>query len=114
MAELAERPGAVALVGSRLFVALHPLGHPETKLLELGAGWRGQPFPSGVVGRGFTAVTALAPDGAGGLWILDAGGDGKAPSLTGWNTADERRIRSVRIPGDALGSNSWLCALAVD
>jgi len=114
VAELAERPGAIALVGTRVFVALHPLGHPETKLVELGAGGRPRPYPSGVLGRGFTAVTALATDATGGLWILDAGGDGRAPSLVGWNTTDERRIRSSRIPGDALGSNSWLCALAVD
>ena len=114
VAELPERPGAIALVGARVFVALHPLDHPETKLLELGAAGRRSPYPSGILSRGFTAVTALATDGAGGLWILDAGGDGRSPTLTGWNTTDERRIRALRIPKDALGGNSWLCALAVD
>ena len=114
VAELQERPGAIALVGERLFVALHPLGAPETKLLELLPGGRRQPYPSGVMSRAFGAVTALASDGAGGLWILDAGGEGKPPRLTGWNTADERRLRSVRIPATALGGTSFLCALAVD
>ena len=112
VAELPERPGAIALVGSRLFVALHPLGNPETKLVELGPGGRRAPYPSGVLARGFGAVTALASDGAGGLWILDA--EGRPATLTGWNTADERRIRSVRIPEAAVTGNSWLCALAVD
>jgi hypothetical protein len=114
VAELHERPGAIALVGERLFVALHPLGAPETKLLELLPGGRRQPYPSGVMSRAFGAVTALASDGAGGLWILDGGGEGKPPRLTGWNTLDERRLRSVRIPGAVLGGNSFLCALAVD
>ena len=114
VAELHDRPGAIALVGERLFVALHPLGAPETKLLELLPGGRRQPYPSGVLSRAFGAVTGLASDGAGGLWILDAGGEGKPPRLTGWNTADERRVRTVRIPAAALGSNSFLCALAVD
>ncbi|HTS81095.1 MAG TPA: L-dopachrome tautomerase-related protein [Myxococcaceae bacterium] len=114
VAELPERPGAIAVVGARVFVALHPLGHPETKLLELVPGGRRQPYPSGVLSRAFNAVTGLASDGAGGLWILDAGGDGKPPQLTGWNTTDERRARSLRIPAAAVGSNSWLCALALD
>ncbi|HET6981982.1 MAG TPA: L-dopachrome tautomerase-related protein [Myxococcaceae bacterium] len=114
VAELPERPGAIAVVGTRLFVALHPLGAPETKLLELLPGGRRQPYPSGVLSRSFTAVTALDADVAGGLWILDAGGEGKPARLTGWNIGDERRIRALRIPVTALGSNSWLCALAVD
>ena len=114
VAELAERPGAIALVGPRLFVAMHPLGAPEMKLLELLPGGRRQPYPSGVLSRGFVAITALASDGAGGLWILDAGAEGKPPRLTGWNTADERRLRALRIPAAALGSNSFLSALAVD
>jgi len=114
VAELPERPGAIALVGPRLFLALHPLGNPEAKLLELLPGGRRQPYPSGVLSRGFTAVTALAVDGAGGLWILDAGGEGKPPRLTGWNTTDERRLRALRLPAAAMRSNSWVCALAVD
>jgi hypothetical protein len=114
VAELPERPGAIAIVGSRVFVALHPLGAPEMKLLELLPGGRRQPYPSGVLSRGFIAITALASDGAGGLWILDAGGEGKPPRLTGWNTADERRLRALRIPATALGNNSFLSALAVD
>jgi hypothetical protein len=114
VAELPDRPGAIALVGSRIFVALHPLGQPETKLLELIPGGRRAPYPSGVLSRGFGAVTALATDGAGGLWILDAGAERRPAALTGWNTADERRIRTLRIPKDAVGANSWLCALAVD
>ena len=111
--DLPQRPGAIALVGPRLFVALHPLGNPEAKLLELLAGGRREPYPSGVLSRSFTAVTALAEDGTGGLWILDAGGEGKPPRLTGWNTTDERRLRSLRIPAAAVRSNSALCALAV-
>jgi hypothetical protein len=114
VAELPERPGAIALVGPRLFVALHPLGAPETKLLELLPGGRRQPYPSGVLSRAFIAVTALASDGAGGLWILDAGAEGKPPRLTGWNTSDERRLRALRIPAAALRNNSFLAALAVD
>ncbi len=114
VAELPERPGAIAVVGPRLFVALHPLGNPVAKLLEVFPGGRRQPYPSGVLSRGFTAVTALAEDGAGGLWILDAGGEGKPPRLTGWNTTDERRLRALRIPATAVRTNSWLCALAVD
>ena len=114
VAELPVRPGAIALVGPRLFVALHPLGAPEMKLLEMLPGGRRQPYPSGVLSRGFVAITALASDGAGGLWILDAGTDGKPPRLTGWNTADERRLRALRIPPGALRSNSFLSALAVD
>ena len=84
------------------------------KLLELLPGGRRQPYPSGVLSRGFVAITALASDGAGGLWILDAGADGKPARLTGWNTADERRLRALRIPAAALGNNSFLSALAVD
>ncbi len=114
VAELPERPGAIAVVGARVFVALHPLGHPETKLVELVPGGRREPYPSGVLSRAFAAVTALASDGAGGLWILDGGGEGRPPRLTGWNTTDERRLRALRIPASALGANSWLCALAVD
>src|SRR5262245_49535301 len=114
VAELPERPGAIALVGPRLFVALHPLDAPETKLLELLPGGRRQPYPSGVLSRGFVAITALASDGAGGLWILDAGAEGKPPRLTGWNTADERRLRALRIPPAALRGNSFFSALAVD
>jgi len=114
VAELPERPGALALVGPRLFVALHPLGAPASKLLELLPGGRPQPYPSGVLSRAFGAVTALASDGAGGLWILDSGSDGKPPRLTGWNTLDERRLRALRIPAGALRSNSYLAALAVD
>lgn len=114
VAELHERPGALALVGSRLFVALHPLGAPDAKLIELLPGGRRQPYPSGVLSRGFVAVTALASDGAGGLWILDSGGDGKPPRVIGWNTADERRLRALRIPPAALQVNSFLSALAVD
>jgi len=114
VADLPERPGAIALVGSRVFVALHPLGAPETKLLELLPGGRRQPYPSGVLSRGFVAITALTSDGAAGLWILDAGAEGKPPRLTGWNTIDERRLRALRIPPAALRSNSFLSALAVD
>ena len=114
VAELPERPGAIALVGPRVFVALHPLGTPETKLLELLPGGRRQPYPSGVLSRAFIAITALASDGAGGLWILDTGAEGKPPRLTGWNTSDERRLRALRIPASALGKNSFLTALAVD
>jgi len=114
VAELPQRPGAIALVGSRVFVALHPLGNPEFKLLELLPGGRRSPYPSGVLSRGFTAVTALDSDGAGGLWVLDAGGEGKPPRLIGWNTVGERQLRAIRIPATAVGSNSWLCALAVD
>ena len=51
VAELPERPGALALVGPRVFVALHPLGAPESKLLELLPGGRRQPYPSGVLSR---------------------------------------------------------------
>ena len=40
VAELPERPGAIAVVGARVFVALHPLGHPDAKLLELVPGGR--------------------------------------------------------------------------
>ena len=112
--ELHERPGALAVVGSRVFVALHPLGAPEARLIELLPGGRTQPYPSGVLSRGFGAVTALASDGAGGLWILDSGGDGKPPRLIGWNTTDERRLRALRIPTAALQGNSFLSALAVD
>src|SRR5262249_24960334 len=72
VADLPERPGAIARGGPRLFVALHPLGAPETKLLEVLPGGRRQPYPSGVLSRAFVAVTALASDGNGGLWILDA------------------------------------------
>jgi hypothetical protein len=114
VAELPERPGAIAVVGTRIFVAMHPLAHAEAKLLELLPGGRRPPYPSGVLSRELTAVSALASDGAGGLWILDAGGDGRPPRLIGWNTVDERRIRALRIPAAALGSNSWLCGLAVD
>jgi sugar lactone lactonase YvrE len=114
VAELPERPGAIALVGPRVFVALNPLGAPETKLLELLPGGRQQPYPSGVLSRAFIAITALASDDAGGLWILDAGAEGKPPRLTGWNTSDERRLRALRIPATALRSNSFLAALAVD
>ena len=114
VAELHERPGAIALVGERLFVALHPLGTPEAKLLELRPGGRRQPYPSGVMSRAFGAVTALTADGEGGLWILDAGAEGKPPRLTGWNTVDERRLKALRIPATALGSHSYLSALAVD
>ena len=114
VAELPERPGAIAVVGTRVFVAIHPLARPEAKLLELLPGGRRPPYPSGVLSRELTAVTALASDGAGGLWILDAGGEGRPARLTGWNTLDERRIRALRIPAAALGSNSWLCGLAVD
>jgi hypothetical protein len=114
VAELPERPGAIALVGSRVFVALHPLGAPESKLLELLPGGRRQPYPSGVLSRSFTAVTALDSDGTGGLWILDAGAEGKPPRLTGWNVGDERRLHALRIPASAVRANSWLCALAVD
>lgn len=114
VAELPERPGAIAIVGGRIFVALHPLGRPEAKVVELLPGGRRQPYPSGVLSRAFTAVTALATDGAGGLWILDAGGDGRPPRLTGWNTGDERRLRALRLPAAAVTANSWLCALAVD
>ena len=114
VAELPERPGAIAVVGARVFVALHPLGHPDTKLLELVPGGRREPYPSGVLSRAFTAVTALATDGAGGLWILDGGGEGRPPRLTGWNTTDERRLRALRIPASVVGANSWLCALAMD
>jgi len=114
VAELAERPGAIALVGSRVFVALHPLGAPDAKLIELLPGGRRLPYPSGVLSRGFRAVTGLASDGAGGLWILDSGGDGKPPRLVGWNTADERQLRALRIPAAALPENSFLAALAVD
>ena len=114
VAELPDRPGAIAVVGTRVFVALHPLARAEAKLLELLPGGRRPPYPSGVMSRELTAVTALAADGAGGLWVLDAGGDGRPPRLIGWNTVDERRIRALRIPAAALGSNSWLCGLAVD
>jgi Major royal jelly protein len=114
VAELSERPGAIAVVGTRLFVALHPLDRPEAKLLELLPDGRQQPYPSGILSRGFAAVTALASDGTSGLWILDAGGEGKPPRLTGWNIEDERRLRSLRIPPAVVGANSWLCALAVD
>ena len=114
VAELPERPGALALVGPRVFVALHPLGAPESKLLELLPGGRRQPYPSGVLSRAFGAVTALASDRTGGLWILDSGSDGKPPRLTGWNTVDERRLRALRIPAGAVRSNSYLSALAVD
>src|SRR5262249_8799279 len=98
VAELPERPGAVAVVGGRTFVALHPLGIPEPRLLELLPGGRRAPYPSGVLSRGFSAVTALAGDGAGGLWILDAGAEGRPPRITGWNTVDERRLRLLHIP----------------
>jgi hypothetical protein len=114
VAELPDRPGAIAVVGTRVFVAFHPLARAEAKLLELLPGGRRPPYPSGVMSRELTAVSALASDGAGGLWILDAGGDGRPPRLIGWNTVDERRIRALRIPAAALGSNSWLCGLAVD
>jgi hypothetical protein len=114
VAELPERPGAIALVGSRVFVALHPLGTPDAKLIELLPGGRRQPYPSGVLSRGFRAVTGLASDDAGGLWVLDSGGDGKPPRLVGWNTADERQLRALRIPPAALPGNSFLAALAVD
>lgn len=114
VAELPERPGAIALVGPRLFVALHPLGAPGTKLLEVLPGGRRQPYPSGVLSRAFVAITALASDGNGGLWILDAGAEGKPPRLTGWNTTDERRLRALQIPSSALRGNSFLSALAVD
>ncbi len=114
VAALPERPGAIAVVGPRVFVALHPLGNPGTKLLEVLPGGRHAAYPSGVLSRGFTAVTALAADGAGGLWILDAGGEGRPPRLTGWNTVDERRLRALRIPAAGVTANSWLGALAVD
>ncbi len=114
VAELHERPGAIALVGSRVFVALHPLGAPDAKLIELLPGGRRQPYPSGVLSRAFRAVTGLASDGAGELWILDSGGDGKPPRLVGWNTADERQLRALRIPPAVLPGNSFLAALAVD
>jgi len=114
IAQLPERPGAIAAVGQRVFVALHPLGNPELKLLELLPGGRRVPYPSGVLSRSFAAVTALASDGAGGLWILDAGGEGKPPRLVGWNTQDERRITALRIPASALPTNASPCALAVD
>jgi len=114
VAELPERPGALAVVGSRVFVALDPLGAPDAKLVELVPGGRRQPYPSGVLSRGFGAVTALAGDGGGGLWILDWGGDGKPPRVIGWNTVDERRLRALRIPATVLRNNSFLSALAVD
>ena len=84
------------------------------QLLELLPGGRRAPYPSGVMSRELTAVTALASDGAGGLWILDTGGDGRPARLIGWNTTDERRVRALRIPAAAVASNSWLCGLAVD
>jgi hypothetical protein len=114
VAELAERPGAVASAGDRLFVALHPLGHPEVKLLEVRSGGRLEPYPSGVVSRAFGAVTALQVDGEGGLWILDAGEEGKPPSVLAWNTVDERRLALARLSATALRPNSSLAALAVD
>jgi len=114
VAELPDRPGAIAVVGTRVFVALHPLAGVEAKLLELLPGGRRAPYPSGVMSRELTAVTALASDGAGGLWILDTGGDGRPARLIGWNTTDERRVRALRIPAAAVASNSWLCGLAVD
>ena len=113
VAELPDRPGALAVVGSRVFVALNPVGAPDAKMIELLPGGRRQPYPSGVLSRGFGAVTGLASDGGGGLWILDSGADGKPPRVIGWNTIDERRLRALRIPATALQNNSFLSALAV-
>lgn len=114
VAQLAERPGAVAVVGQRVFVALHPLGNPELKLLEVRPGGRLEPYPSGVVSRAFARLTALAADGEGGLWILDAGDERNRPSVLRWNTVDERRLSLSRLSATALRPNSYLAALAVD
>jgi hypothetical protein len=113
VAALADRPGALAAIGSRLFVALHPLANPEVKLLEVRNG-RLDPYPSGVVSREFGAITALASDGEGGLWILDAGDGQKRPEVLAWNTVVERRLGLYRLSATALRPNSYLAALVVD
>ena len=113
VAALADRPGALAASGNRLFVALHPLGNPEVKLLEVRSG-RLEPYPSGIVARSFGAVTALATDREGTLWILDAGEERRPPSVLAWSTVVERRLALYRLSATALRPNSYLAALAVD
>ena len=110
---LAERPGALAAIGSRLFVAVHPLGNPEVKLLEVRSG-SVEPYPSGVLSRSFGTLTALAADGEGGLWILDSGDGRKRPEVLAWNTVVERSLGLYRLSATALRPNSYLAALAVD
>ncbi|MEM1206221.1 MAG: L-dopachrome tautomerase-related protein, partial [Acidobacteriota bacterium] len=110
-----QRPGNPALTPSgRLFVTIHPLVSPATKLVEVGPGDALRPYPDAGVasGDGSELVSPLSVrvDDGGIAWILDIG----AKRFLAWDTEAEERVRSISIPDDVLRPHSFLQDFALD
>lgn len=121
VADLDYPPGNIAVSGDgRVFLTLHPDGHPPRQLVELVGG---QPvaFPDEKFQHPaesipyFQSLLALRIDGQGRLWALDFARFGRgAPRLLAFDLATRQLVHRYDFPSSVAGLGSMLNDFQVD
>jgi sugar lactone lactonase YvrE len=112
---LNERPGNPSVTpDGRLLLSIHPLDHPNTKVVEVNIGGGETPFPNKAYSVGekshFKAVIGIRTDDNGVAWILDLA----THTVTGWDTRGNVLVKEIKVPASVLKPTSFLQDFALD
>ena len=108
VAELAQGPGNIAVVGSRIFISQHQFYNPKHTVVEV-VGSDTKPFAEGAV----DSVLGIRSDGKL-LWLLDNGMRNKTQrKLVAWDPAADKVERTIDLTS-VTPEDSFLNDLAVD
>lgn len=115
VADLDFPPGNIAVSEQgRVFLTLHPDGHPPAKVVELVDG-KPRPFPGeewqheGADLPWFQSVLSIRIDRAGLLWVLDFADYGRGqPRLLAFRVDTKELVHRYDIPREAAGLGSML------
>ena len=109
------RPGNPSITpDGRILVTIHPLAHPNTKMIEVMMAGKHKVYPDAAIVDGasseFKAPLSVRTDDQGVAWILDLG----TKTLHGWNTRTNARVAKIAIPDTVLRPTSFLQDFALD
>lgn len=115
VADLDYPPGNIAVsANGRVFLTLHPDGHPPMKVVELVDG-RPVPFPSEEFQQGsggalaFDTILAVRIDLRDRLWVLDFARFGRGtPRLLAFDIASRELVHEYAFPSSVAGLGSML------
>ena len=121
VADLDYPPGNIAVAGNgRVFVTLHPDGHPPRQVVELVDG-KPVPFPGEAFQHEsadlpyFQSILALRIDRQGRLWTLDHANFGRGtPRIVAFDIETRRVVHEYAFPPEIAGLGSMLNDFQVD
>ncbi|APX18015.1 hypothetical protein BWR17_19180 (plasmid) [Phaeobacter inhibens] len=115
VASFDTRPGNPSITpDGRIFMTVHPLAHPDTKMIEITATGQQNAYPNAEIASGegsaFKAPLSVRTDDNGVAWIVDLG----AREIWGWDTNINQEVARIAIPADVLLSTSFVQDFALD